>query len=65
MTFCDRCGISTNVTRMSMFNTDILCPECIDLERKHPDFSKAHDADRAEIKKGNYNFQGIGKPQDL
>jgi len=50
---------------MSMFNLDVLCSTCIDLERKHPDFNKAHDTDRAEIKKGNFNFQGIGKPIDL
>jgi len=65
MPTCDRCKDSTNVTRMSMFNRDILCPSCIDLERKHPDFAKAHDADRAEMKMGNFNFEGIGKPADL
>jgi len=50
---------------MSRFNTDICCPYCIDKERAHPKYKEAADAELAEVKKGNYNFKGIGKPADL
>jgi uncharacterized membrane protein len=45
---------------MSMFNEDVICMECKEKETKHPNYKKAMDADMEEIKKGNYNFQGIG-----
>jgi len=48
-----------------MFNEDILCMKCKDIEIKHPKYKQALEADIAEIKSGNYKFQGIGKPSDL
>lgn len=58
---CDRCGGSLEGGRiLSMFNTDVLCMKCKDEERKRPDYKAAQEADIAEIKKGNYNFEGIG-----
>lgn len=62
---CDRCKKETLVTRMSFFNTDILCNECLVEESQHPDFEKAKIAERDEVVKGNYNFPGIGLPKDL
>ena len=66
---CDRCGESTNnVTIMSVFNTDVICKECKDLERKDPDYQLACDIEREEVRKGNTNFQGAFpnyKPLDL
>ena len=60
-THCDRCGKElTSFRIMSMFNTECLCTECKEKETKHPDYDKARKADLEEIKKGNYNFQGIG-----
>ncbi len=61
---CDRCGKPLTGRIMSMFNTDVICQECKEKERQHPDYKKAQDADNAEIKKGNYNFQGIGYPDE-
>lgn len=58
--FCDRCGAELKVRIMSMFNEDVICMECKEKETKHPDYEKARDADMAEIRKGNYNFKGIG-----
>lgn len=59
---CDRCGKDLNGhSIMSMFNRDILCNDCKDEERNHPDYKKAQDADHAAIQKGNYNFDGIFK----
>ena len=58
--YCDRCGKDLKGGRiMSMFNTDCICLECCDKEKKDKDYKKALDADREEIKKGNYNFKGI------
>ena len=60
---CDRCGQALNGVRMmSMYNEDCLCMECIEKERKRSDYKAAVEADHAEIRKGNYNFKGIGCP---
>jgi hypothetical protein len=50
---------------MSRFNTDCLCFECINEERQHPDYKKALDAERRAVQNGDYNFSGIGLPEDL
>ena len=50
---------------MSMFNTEMCCPGCIETERKHPDFERARAVELDELLKGNYNFPGIGLPKDL
>ena len=62
-TNCDRCRKPLNgIRQMSMYNTDCLCMDCIEAERKRPDYKTAVEADHAEIRKGNYNFKGIGYP---
>ena len=62
---CDRCGIKTSITTMSMFNTDHCCLECINKEKKHPDYKYATQMELLAIQTGNYNFQGVGLPDDL
>lgn len=58
---CDRCGQSLkNGRMMSMFSTDCLCPDCIEAERRHPDYPQAVAADHAAICSGNFNFKGMG-----
>lgn len=60
-TTCDRCGGSLeNGRTMSMFNTECICMKCADEERKRDDYKDAVEADHAEIRKGNFNFKGIG-----
>lgn len=60
---CDRCGGSLKDGRMmSAFNTDCLCMTCHGLERELPEFRAAKEAEHKEIRKGNYNFEGIGYP---
>ena len=62
-THCDRCRKPLNGMRiMSMFNEDCLCMECKDAERNHSDYKTAVETDHAEIRKGNFNFKGIGYP---
>jgi len=59
--YCDRCGGNLEDGRiMSMFNNDCICMKCKDKERIRPDYKEAVDTDIAEIKKGNFNFEGIG-----
>lgn len=58
---CDRCGGSLDDGWiMSMYNTDCICMECKQRETQRDDYNKAIEADHAEIRKGNYNFKGIG-----
>jgi hypothetical protein len=45
---------------MSMYNHDVLCMDCKDKETQREDYRKAVEADHAEIRRGNYNFPGIG-----
>ena len=58
--YCDRCGAELKVRTMSMFNEDVICMDCKEKETHHPDYEKARKADLEEIKRGNYNFKGIG-----
>jgi hypothetical protein len=62
---CERCGNPTNAVTMSMFNVDIICMGCKDIEAHHPDYPKAAKAEYDACEKGDYNFGGIGKPADL
>ena len=58
---CDRCHQDFNGCRtMSMFNEQTICMTCKEKEQQRADYRKAVEADHAEIRKGNYNFQGIG-----
>jgi hypothetical protein len=60
---CNRCNKKTNVWILSMFNTEEICMDCKAEEKQLPEYEKAVKADMKEIKKGNYNFQGIGFPK--
>jgi hypothetical protein len=63
---CDRCGASDNgYLTGSYFNTDMICPVCEDKERAHPNFNLAREREAMEVRMGNFNFKGIGKPADL
>ena len=62
---CDRCGKDIHVSTMSYFNTDTICVDCLGIEEQHPDYEKARQAEADQILKGNYNFKGIGLPDDL
>lgn len=62
---CPRCDGDMGCQIMSMFNTDIICCDCKDIERKHPKYAEAVQADVAAIMRGEMNFAGIGLPEDL
>lgn len=57
---CHRCGKETLCTIMSMFNTQMICMDCKEAEKKRPDYNQAVEADESAIRQGNYNFKGIG-----
>lgn len=65
MTKCDRCHKETLATIMSKFNTEIICMDCKDKERAHPAYAAADEAEVKSVRSGNYNFPGVGKPDDL
>jgi hypothetical protein len=56
----DRCGKETSVHIMSMFNTEEICMDCKAAEEMRPDYKDAVETDDAAIRKGAYNFPGIG-----
>lgn len=59
---CDRCHKPTNgVTIMSMFNQEVICIPCGDAEKNEAGYKEAVEADHKEIRKGNWNFPGIGR----
>lgn len=62
---CDRCGKKTWVTIMSMFNTQEICMDCKDKEEQHPGYEAAREAESRAVRRGDYNFHGVGKPDDL
>ena len=62
---CDRCHKETNATMMSRFNKDTLCMDRIEREKQHPMYAEACRVELEHVKAGDYNFEGIGKPDDL
>ena len=63
---CERCLEPNPATLiMSKFNTELICDVCKSKERQHRKYKLACDAELEAIKKGDYNFPGIGKPHDL
>lgn len=65
MKTCDRCKKETNTFRMSFFNEDMLCQECLTEESNHPMYQEAKDIERKHVLAGDYNYKGIGLPKDL
>lgn len=64
MQICDRCGKEARIMRGSFFNSELICLECDNIERHHPDYAEAKRIEHEELVKGNYNFQGVGLPEN-
>ncbi len=62
---CDRCGETSGAFTMSRFNTEMICLQCDEKERAHPEYERAREVEHAQVMAGNYNYPGIGKPEDL
>ena len=59
---CDRCEEKLVRSRMSWFNTDIICESCQRRENQHPDIRYARDKETAAVLAGDTNFPGVGWP---
>jgi len=57
---CDRCGKTNACLSMSWFNTDMICIACSEKEKEREDYKEAKEKENAEVKKGNYNYEGKG-----
>lgn len=62
---CDRCGKEMQMYKMSYFNEDEICSSCLKEEEQHPLYAKAKQVELEHVKNGDYNFPGIGLPNDL
>ena len=66
---CARCGAKGRAMTMSKFNTDMICcsgdNNCKQREREHPDYAEADRIENEAVQRGDTNFAGIGKPNDL
>ena len=45
---------------MCYFNTEIICLKCKEKEKSHPRYEEARKAENEAVKRGDYNFGGIG-----
>ena len=59
---CARCKSKMNHFTMSWFNREFICMPCRRKEEQHPDIELAKAAEINEVRKGNYNYEGIGYP---
>lgn len=62
---CDRCRATASISTCSRFNTEQICMDCDEKETRHPDYERARAAEESAVRRGDYNFPGIGKPADL
>lgn len=61
---CARCGVDLLAWSMSYFNTDEICLDCVQDERKLPSYEVARQHEVAQVKAGNWNFNGVGLTQE-
>jgi len=59
-TNCDRCKDPLGVRTMSKFNREAICMPCKTAEREAPGYIDADDAEVAAVRRGEYNFPGVG-----
>lgn len=59
---CERCNSKTNFSKMSMFNTQMCCMLCIEIEKRHPRYGFASSQELKHCKNKNFNFKGVGLP---
>lgn len=62
---CARCGDKLTGWSMSYFDSERVCIYCKDVERNHPQHKEAIRREEQAVRNGNFNFSGIGLPQDV
>ena len=65
MFLCERCRQPSQVFTGSIFNQQLVCVPCVLKERAHPRFLEAAEAEEAAVRRGDFNFPGIGLPEDV
>jgi hypothetical protein len=61
---CGRCHALNVATTMSLFDEQMLCPECREDETFAPNYDAARAAERAAVRWGNLRFPGVGLADD-
>ena len=61
---CERCGDQMRTSTMSKFNTQTICIPCASEERQAPGFEHAEAMEDAAVRRGDYNFKGVGLSED-
>lgn len=61
---CERCFKKTNTTTMSIFNTQMICLECKENEKNHPDYNVAKQTEFDLTAQGILDYKGYGLPID-
>jgi hypothetical protein len=61
---CNRCADPLLVYTMSRYNRDILCTQCREDEKDLPSYAAAEEAEIKQVRRGNYNFAGVGLSSD-
>ena len=64
-TLCERCGCYTLYRKMSFFNEEMICASCQSEEEAHPQYKAAREAESDACIRKDYNFPGIGLPEEL
>ena len=59
---CERCRRKCGSLIMSKFDTAMLCMTCKTEEQKHPAYEEADRAELDAVRRGDYNFPGVGLP---
>lgn len=58
---CQRCRVKSYSYIMSMYSVTLICSLCSDKERERPDYDEAAKTESNEVKKGNFNYEGVGE----
>lgn len=62
---CERCYKDTISFTGSYFDMEMVCFNCAEKERAHPDYARAVARESEAVRQGDFNFPGIGLPNDL
>jgi hypothetical protein len=62
---CERCKGESTSFKGSYFNAEMICMPCKEKEEKHELYQLAVQEENKQVRMGNYNFEGIGLPNDL
>jgi len=62
---CNRCNEDMTAFHGSWFTSEVICSICEQVEKLHPLFELAQEIENIALLLKDYNFPGIGKPEDF